>query len=147
MDLNPSECLTVYEGHGVQFAWPGYWELSEETDGDDVMITVSADSSCFWTLRILAGHYGVEEVLNSCVDALREDYDDTEVSVCAGTLAQRPAAGREVSFSCFELLNSAAFTCVHASGRILLVWWQGTDHELEGIRPLFEQITQSVRTL
>jgi len=145
MTIENSECLIRYEGHGVRFDYPGFWELTEERDGHDVVITITADGTCFWVLRILADNPPAEDVVNSGVEALQEEYDEAEVEVVATTLAQLPAFCREVGFSCFELLNSVSLTSVRISGRTLLVWWQGTDHELGEIRPLFEQLTQSVR--
>jgi hypothetical protein len=147
MTIDNSECLIRFEGHGVQFDYPGFWELTEEHDGKDVIITVSADGTCFWVLRILADNPRADEVVNSCLEALQEEYDEAEVEVVSTTLAQLPAYCREVGFSCFELLNSVSLTSVQASGMTLLVWWQGTDHELGELRPLFEQVTQSVRIL
>lgn len=137
--------LVRYEGHGVRFEYPGCWELVEEADGGDVVLTVSGDGTCFWTLRILGECPRPEDVLNSCISAFQEEYDDAEVSDTSPHFADMPARGRELSFSCFELLNSVSLTCVRTTGMTLLNWWQGTDHELDQVRAVFEQMTQSVR--
>jgi hypothetical protein len=147
MSLNDASCLVPYDGHGITFEYPGYWELSEEIDDTDVLITVSADNSCFWALRILHGCPRPDEVVNSCIEAFKEEYDDPEVTESGGVLAEMPAFCREVEFSCFELLNSVALCSVRSSSMTLLVWWQGTDHELESIRPILDRMTQSVRIL
>ncbi len=147
MSFDKAEVLNRFEGHGVQFDYPGFWELTEENDGDDVLITVSADGACFWALRVLTECPEADEVVNSCVAVFLEEYDDAEVHEVKTTLAQKTAFSREVTFSCFELLNSVSFTSVRSTNMTLLAWWQGTDHELEEARPLFEQITKSVRIL
>ena len=147
MAIDSSECLTRYEGHGVLFDYPGFWELTEEVDGDDVLLTVSADGACFWALRILRECPRAEEVVTSCVEAFQEEYDDTEVQITKGILATMPAVCRELQFYCFELLNCVALSSVRASDMSLLAWWQGTDHELTDVRSVFEQISQSVRIL
>ncbi len=147
MVFESSECLTRYEGHGVQFDYPGFWELTEEQDGEDVLLTVSADGSCFWALRILRECPRAEEIVNSCIEAFQEEYDDTEVMDVRGTLALMPAVCREVQFSCFELLNSVGLSGVRAADMSLLAWWQATDHEISDVRSVFEQISQSVRIL
>lgn len=147
MDFDTGECLAHYEGHGVQFDYPGFWELIEEADGDDALLTVSADGTAFWALRILRDCPRPEEIVVSCVAAFQEEYDDAEVQEGRGTLALMPAVCRELQFSCFELLNSVSLSCVRSAEMSLLVWWQGTDHELEDVRAVFEQISQSVRIL
>ncbi len=145
MSLDPSFCLVPYEGHGVTFEYPGYWEISEEAVGKDVIITVAADNTCFWTLRILFDCPRPDEVVNSCLDAFKEEYDDPEVTESTGVLADMPAFCREVEFSCLELLNSVSLSSVRSSKMTLLVWWQGTDHELESTRSILDRITQSIR--
>ena len=147
MSQNDASCLVPYEGHGIGFEYPGYWEIIEEVDGTDVLITVATDSSCFWALRILYGCPRPDEVVNSCIEAFKDEYDDPEVTETGGVLAEMPAFCREVEFSCFELLNSVALSSVRSSKMTLLVWWQGTDHELESIRPILDRMTQSVRIL
>jgi hypothetical protein len=147
MAIESAECLSRYEGHGVLFDYPGFWELTEETEDGDVLLTVSADGACFWALRILKECPRPDEVIGSCVQAFQDEYEDAEVQESRGTLALMPAVCREVQFSCFELLNSVFLSSVRSSDMSLLAWWQGTDHELTEARPVFEQISQSVRIL
>ena len=147
MAFETSEYLSRYEGHGVQFDYPGFWELNEEADGNDVLLTVAADGACFWALRILRDCPRAEDVMVSCVETFQVEYDDAEVEVINGVLAMMPAVCRELEFSCFELLNTVSLSCVRATDMSLLAWWQATDHELADVRPVFEQISQSVRIL
>ena len=145
MSFDTYECLNRYEGHGVQFDYPGFWEISEEEEGADVLLTVSADGSCFWALRILKECPRAEDVVVSCIEAFEAEYDEVEVQDVRGTLATMPAVCRELEFSCFELLNTVGLSSVRAADMSLLAWWQGTDHQLEEVRSVFEQISQSVR--
>ncbi len=147
MSLDDASCLVPYEGHGITFEYPGFWEITEEFEGEDALISVVADNACFWALRILRTCPRPDEVVNSCVEAFKEEYDDPEITELGGVMAEMPAFCREVEFTCFELLNSAAFCSVRSSKMTLLAWWQGTDHELEFTRPILEKMTQSVRIL
>lgn len=147
MDADPDDVLIDFQGHGISFRYPGYWELEEEQDGDDLILTVAADNSCFWLLRLFPECPRTEQVLSSCLNALREEYDDVEEHEFRGTLANLTANCREVTFSCFELLNAAGFRCIQSHHATILVWWQCTDHELDSVRPVFDRITQSVRIL
>ena len=147
MSTEDVSCLVSYEGHGVTFEYPGYWEITEEVDGKDFLITVSGDSACFWALRILHERPRPDEVVSSCVEAFKQEYDDTEVTETSGVLAEMPAVCREFEFSCFELLNTVALSSVRSSRMTLLAWWQGTDHELQTLRQILDRITQSVRIL
>lgn len=147
MHTESDELLKEFKGHGIRFRYPGYWELEQESDGQDIVLTVAADHSCFWLLRLFPDCPRTEQVISSCITALNEEYEDVEVHEFKGTLANMSANCREATFSCFELLNAAGFRCLQAHNATILVWWQCTDHELDDVRPVFEQITQSVRIL
>lgn len=145
MGLDLSGCLNRYDSHGVRFDYPDIWELSEEETDGDTTITVLTDGTCFWTLRILRGRQSPPEVVNSCVAAFREEYEDVEETSSEVRLADMPAYSRELEFSCLELLNTVSLACVRTMELTLLIWWQGTDHELRDLRPVLETITDSVR--
>ena len=142
-----ADYMSLYEGNGITFRYPGYWELTEEDQEGDIVLNVAADDSCFWLLRIFPDCPRPDEVIRSCIQALEEDSEGMEVQKIQGKLAEMPADCRELSFSCLELLNTAVFRCVRTMQATLLVWWQCTDHESEDVRPVFEQMTQSVRIL
>lgn len=146
MPLDVTGCLNQYNDHGVLFAYPDIWELQEEVDGNgDIVLTVSTEGTCFWALRILTERPAASDVISSCVAAFREEYEDMDEYPLSGYLAEMPASGRMLEFSCLELINSVCLYSITAANFSLLVWWQGTDHELDDIRPVFEQMTNSVR--
>ncbi|MFN8706108.1 MAG: hypothetical protein ACK526_03590 [Planctomyces sp.] len=148
MTLDVSDCLTPYEAHGIRFLYPDIWEITEETDADgDIVITVTSDGTCFWTLRILPGCPSPPDVVRSCIEAFREEYDELDESPSQIRISEMPAYARDLEFSCLELLNTASLSSVRSSDMTLLIWWQGTDHELQEIRPILEQITESVQIL
>ncbi len=140
-------CLATWRDHGAQFDYPDIWELSEQRDGDDVMVTVSTEGTCFWALRILPACPSPPDVVHSCVEGFRQEYGDVEVSELECRVAEMPAHSRELSFECLELLNTARLHSVRTSEFTLLVWWQGTDHELTPLRRVFDGMTASVRAL
>lgn len=146
MTLDVSGCLNHYEAHGVQFDYPDIWELHEEQDAEgDLLITVSTDGTCFWALRLLPACPAPSDIVNSCVAAFREEYEDVDEYPETTQLADLPAFARTLEFSCMELINSVFLASVRGRDFSLLLWWQGTDHELEEVRPVFEQMARSVR--
>lgn len=143
-----SGCLKRYESHGVLFDYPDFWEMAEQHEPDgDIIVTVSADGTCFWTLRILPSCPAPPDVVRSCVDAFREEYEDVEESPSSQTLAEMPAHTRELNFTCFELINTAVLSSVRTMEFTLLVWWQGTDHELAETRGILDHMTGSLRVI
>ena len=145
MNIDFHDCIVPYNDHGVMFLYPDVWQIDEEMDGEDVIITVSSTGTCFWTLRILPASPAPPQAVESCVAAYQEEYDDAEVENVNAALAEMPACSRDVTFFCMELLNTAALRCVRTSDFTLLVWWQATSDELDELRPVLDQITESVR--
>ncbi len=145
MNLPIEASLVQFQKHGVRFHYPDIWQLEESVnDDDDIVITVSSDGTCFWSIHILNDSPPPPEVIKSCVDAFAEEYDDADATRAERWLAEMPAYAREVEFSCYELMNTASLQSVRTRDFTLLVFWQGTDHELEQYRPLLESMTESV---
>ena len=145
MEIDIQNCLVSYSKHGVQFTYPDIWEIDEQTEDDDVLITVSSTGTAFWTLRMLPSCPPPPQVVESCVEAFREEYEDVEVEQIECRLAEMPAYSRDLEFFCLELMNAVGLRSVRTSEFTLLVWWQGTDHELEECRPILDHMTHSVR--
>jgi hypothetical protein len=145
MNSNPDDVLDEYRSNALQFLYPAAWELREETENDDTVITITADDSCFCVLRLMPARPAPPAVVKSCVTALRGEYEEIEITRPETQLAKLPTCSREASFSCFELLNAAGFAAARGSRHTLLIWWQCTDHELPVARPLFDRLIQSVK--
>ena len=126
--------LQPFHKHGVQFLYPDIWELDETVDGDNAVVTVSSDGTCFWSLHILADCPPPPQAVDSCIAAFKEEYEDAEESVVESRLAEMPAYARDMEFSCYELMNTASLQSVRTTDFTLLVLWQGTDHELTEYR-------------
>jgi hypothetical protein len=144
-----SDCIVPYHGHGIVFDYPDVWEVTEEYDesDDSMLITVTVDETCFWSVRVMPECPAPIDVVESCVTGYREEYGEIEAMGTQQSLAEMPATGRVVQFECFELLNTASLLCVRYEEFSLLCWWQGTDHELQSLRPIMDQMTGSVRIL
>lgn len=139
------DCLVEYNNHGIRFSYPDIWELTEDADGQDIVLTVSSTESCFWTLRILPACPPPPQVVDSCVEAFREEYDEVDVESTESTLAEMPAYSRDLEFFCMELLNAVALRSVRTSDFTLLVWWQATQTDLGESRSILDHMSASVR--
>lgn len=138
--------LIQFQNHGVHFCYPDVWQLEEVgSDDDDILITVSGDGTCFWSIHILSNSPPPPQVIESCVAAFTDEYEDADATVSERLLAEMPAYARDVEFSCYDLMNTASLQSVRTSDFTLLVLWQGADHELEEYRSVLEAMTDSVR--
>lgn len=145
MKFDFQDCLTPYSKHGIGFLYPDIWELHEETEGTDITISLAPCATSFWTLRIMHECPPPPQVVESCVEAFKEEYDEAEIAESKVIISEMPAYGRELDFICLELTNSVGLASVRTSEFTILVWWQGTDLELEEFRPIFDHMTRSIQ--
>lgn len=137
--------LETYHGNGVEFRYPEFWELSEQRDSQQVSIAVSSPGTSFWSLSLFFERPSPGDLVDSALQAFREEYDELDVYPVAGRLGPYACEGRDVQFVCLELINTAAFRALQAGDVTLFVLYQGTDQELEETRPILEAISSSLR--
>ena len=83
-------------------------------------------------------------MLETALDAFRDEYGDIDVYPAETTLGRVGNLARDVDFVCLELINGA-FLRVFRTGRFTaLVLYQGTDHELEDTRDVLEGISNTL---
>ena len=145
MTFDFQDCLTAYAKHGLSFPYPDIWEAHEEAEGNDITISLAPCATSFWTLRIMHECPPPPQVVESCVAAFKEEYDEAEVSESKVIISGMPAFCRDLEFACLELMNSVGLASVRTSEFTILVWWQGTDLELEEFRPIFDHMTRSIQ--
>ncbi|MGQ0634832.1 MAG: hypothetical protein ACT4QC_09495 [Planctomycetaceae bacterium] len=134
----------LYTAHGVQFRYPGEWQVSEQRDDGQVSITVSSPHTSFWTLTLLEGRPDPHDIVEAVVAAFRDEYEELDVYESRARVGQRKTVARDIDFVCLELLNTAKVRAFRTPGFTAMVLYQATDQELEQAGPVFEQITLSL---
>jgi hypothetical protein len=85
-----------------------------------------------------------QEVLESAVEALQEEYAEADIYPSTARIGKRVGVARDVDFVCFELINSAFLRAFQPERFTVLVLYQGFDGELETTRLLLEAISTSL---
>ncbi len=134
----------IYEGHGIRFRYPAYWELTEQEDDEATSITVASPETSFWSISLFQDGPSPQQVLDSAIEAFREEYAEVDVYASSARTGERAGAARDVDFVCFELINSAFLRSFQTERFTVLVLYQGFDGELETTRPLLEAISASL---
>ncbi|HXY36407.1 MAG TPA: hypothetical protein VEI07_19380 [Planctomycetaceae bacterium] len=134
----------IYEGHGISFRYPAYWELTEQEDEEATSITVASPETSFWSISLFQHGPPPQQVLDSAIEAFREEYDEVDVYASTARTGERAGVARDVDFVCFELINSAFLRSFQTDRFTVLVLYQGFDGELEITRPLLEAISASL---
>ena len=135
----------LYHAHGIEFRYPGYWELGEEQSEDEISITVASPETSFWSLTLFFDGPPPEELIASALDAFREEYDEFDIYPTEAELCRRTSVTCDLEFVCFELLNSAFLRAFRTGKFSALVLYQGTDHELVETKEILQEISASLR--
>ena len=136
--------LEMYHAHGVRFRFPVSWKLSEQARERETTITVESPDTSFWSLCLFFDGPPPEQILETAVAALEQDYDEIDVYPATARLCDRDSLARDAEFVCLELINSAFLRAFQTEDFTALVYYQGTDHELEHTRPVLERISESL---
>ncbi len=134
----------VFERHGIHFEYPEDWILHEQSTPEEITVTVNSPETSFWSLTLLLDRPEPYRVVETVIDAFREDYSDVDVYTNEDRLGDLPAVARDVDFVCHELIGSAFIRSAVIPGGTLLVLYQGADFELEETQPLLERISKSL---
>lgn len=129
---------------GIAFQYPSDWEVSRQRKSGELSITLSGTGTAFATLLVLFGQPGAEAVIETAVDAFREDYPDLDAHTVRARLCDRPALARDLEFFCHELTNTARLRAFDTEHCTVLLLCQTNDGELTEVDPVFDQL---IRTL
>ena len=135
----------IYDSNGVQFRFPQHWELHEERFDDQLTITVSISETSFWTLSLFSSALQENELMETALDAFREEYEELDIYPVVETICHRESIARDLEFVCLELINSAFLRAFRTNNFTALILYQGTDQELEMTREPLEKISFSLQ--
>lgn len=136
--------LRDYNHAGVSFRFPTSWELSEEEQDEQRTITLQTAGASFWTLSLFESRTDPEQILESVLQAFKEDYEDLDIYPVQATVMEQPAAAADLDFVYLDLVNSVVIRAFQTDEVSALVMYQGPDHELEVLRPQFDAVTESL---
>jgi hypothetical protein len=134
----------IYSAHGIRFAYPADWELSEEVDERDVVVSVASPETSFWTVSLLAGRPDPARVIREVLETFRGEYAELDEYPAQAAFRGIDCEARDLQFLQYELINSAYLRAFSAGSRTLLILYQGMDRELVEARPVLEKISASL---
>lgn len=136
--------MAHYASYGIRFRYPDDWELAEDPLEAGVCITVAGDGTSFWSISLYEDRPGPQEVIETAVEAFREEYDELDVYPVEVQLAGVPGVGRDIEFVSLDQLNTACVRAFRTAEATAFVLYQGTDRELEETREVLEEISTSL---
>ena len=137
----------LFEGQGLRFSYPENWHLEEGQTEQGWSVTVQSPGTAFLLVNIQADRPSVQQVLDTALAALREDYADLEADTATERIAGRSARGHDIQFFSLDLVNSCWIRSFRAGDRTILILCQTNDLELETAEPVLRAIRASMEVL
>jgi len=118
----------VYEDHGVRFAYPSDWALEVTDEGEVTTVDVQHPAGiAFLVVRIDEACPDPDQVADSALEAMREEYPDLDAFPVAEALHEHCATGHDVEFFSLDISNGASIRCFRTPRRTVLVFGQWSD--------------------
>lgn len=134
----------VYDRHGITFQYPADWEVSEQEQGDECLITVSGPGTSFWSIGLFRDRPHPDLVLETALAAYKDEYPDLDSYQAEDEILDQPTNGYDLEFFCLELVNTARVRSFLANDFTVLIMCQADDTELQASEPIFDEMTKSL---
>ena len=137
--------MKQFDRDGIHFSYPESWKLECEDGDHGWTVLVQSPETAFMLLSYDTDSPEPEQMAETALEALREDYPDLEVEPQSGSLAKQPAFGHDIRFFSFDLTNTCWTRSAFTPGGTILAMCQLTDEETERYEPLLRAMCASLR--
>ena len=134
----------TFEEDGIRFQYPENWRLEREDNETGWTVTVQSPDTAFILLSFDADMPEPEQVAQTALEALREEYPNLEADAFEETVAGQPAVGHDIQFFSLDLTNTCWTRSFTSARGTILVMWEVNDLELEATEPVLRAITASL---
>jgi hypothetical protein len=135
----------LYEQGGIRFHYPENWTVDREENDAGWTVSVQSPGTAFLLLSYREDVPAPEDMLDSALEALREEYPTLEVEECVDTVAGQMAVGHNIQFFSLDLTNSCWTRSFYGIDGTLLLFCQTNDLEPEKNEMVLRAICASLR--
>lgn len=135
----------VFTDEGICFQYPENWLLEREDTEDGWTVAVQSPATAFLLLSMRTDLPSIEEMANTALEALRDDYPELEAEECTESFAGLPAVGHDIRFFKFDLTNTCWTRSFYTPQGTVLVFCQTSDLEPEKNELVLRAICASMK--
>ncbi|QDS96280.1 hypothetical protein FF011L_50880 [Roseimaritima multifibrata] len=136
----------TFEDFGVRFLYPDNWELAERTATEEsVGVTIEAPDGTFFAFNRYPGQVSALTLMDQVEAAMREEYDEVEISRPEGVEADDEELARDMEFYYLDLLIISRTVLIPEGGDLLLIQMQSESRDFEKNEMVFAAMLKSLR--
>ncbi len=129
---------------GIRFQYPENWQLERAEHETGWTVSVQSPGTAFLLITVNVEGLEPVQMVDTVLEAMRDDYPDLEADECVDTLAGQPAVGHEMRFISLDLTNTCWTRGIYTPEGTALVMWQANDLDLEETGPVLRAICASL---
>lgn len=134
----------VFEGGGLRFLYPENWNVEENPSDDGWSVTLQSPGTAFMLINVYPDRPKVQDVLDTTLTALREDYPDLEATAAVEQVAHHRATGHDIQFFSMDLTNTCWTRSFRTPQQTVLILCQTSDVELDVMEPVLRAVQASL---
>ena len=136
--------VEVFDEDGIRFRYPETWKLEREDNGSGWTVSLQSKDTAFMVMCLNEDTPDIQEMADSALAALREEYEDLEADGCVETVGGQPAVGHDIRFFSFDLTNTCWTRSFYSTRGSVLLLCQLNDLESETNEPILRAICASI---
>ena len=136
--------IQEFEDDGLRFRYPENWRLERQENESGWSVSVQSPDTAFFMMSFDRGTPTVEDVAETALAALREEYSELEAEDRVDSVAGLPAVGHDIRFFSLDLTNTCWTRSFYAPGGTVLILCEINDLELETNEPVLRAICASL---
>ena len=145
MTSKASPMPATFEEDGLSFQYPENWQLQREESANGWTVTLQSPDTAFFMVSFDADMPEAEQMAQTALDALQEEYPTLEADPSLEDVAGQPACGHDIRFFSFDLTNTCWTRSFYCGEGTVLAMWQANDLELEKLEPVLKAMCASLK--
>lgn len=133
-----------FHQHGIRFLYPPNWSVQEEgyLEGKH-SVTAYSPSGAFWTVSLHPRYADPQEMVDSAVAAMRQEYDSLEWEPYSWSVGDWAMTGAEMNFFYLDLVCVSRVLAVRTDRGTFVFFCQAADSDFAGLDRVFQALTAS----
>jgi|SRR4051794_6663553 len=129
---------------GIRFKYPENWRLEREDTDSGWTVSLNSPGTAFLLLSFRDDMPSTDQMAETALAALREDYPELEADERVEDVAGQPAVGHDIQFFSLDLINTCWTRSFYSPSGTLLLLCQSSDLELAANEPVLRAICASL---
>jgi hypothetical protein len=133
-----------FDEGGIRFRYPENWKLERVDNDSGWSVSVQSPDTAFMLISLDEEMPSTDQVAETALETLRQDYPDLEADDCVDSLAGQPAVGHDIRFFSFDLTNTCWTRSFYSASGTVLVLCQYNDLEGDSNEPILRAMCASL---